>query len=50
MKKYLLIILMAIGLFTITGCGPTTKNNNGKEINGTENQENKLIINGYDSD
>ena len=48
MKKYLLIILMVISLFTITGCGPTTENNNGKKINGTENQENKLIINGYD--
>ena len=48
MKKYLSIILMVISLFTMTGCGPTTENNNGKEINGTENQENKLIINGYD--
>lgn len=47
MRKHLLILLMLVALFAITGCGSANENKgNNKEIK--EDQSDKLIISGYD--
>lgn len=48
-KKVLLVLLVIVGVFTITGCSNKEKEiNNNEENNITESTEGKLIINGYD--
>ncbi len=48
MKKHLLIILMVVALFMVTGCGPVIQDNGKKEAKGNNSTEGKFIINGYD--